>query len=144
LLVEFEGAAKRSKLENEAACISVIPADETSNVEAGKNKRGRDKEEALRDDVLQDITQEQRNRKAVKSGNAEIPEYLWEDQLLADLEGQEWDEAKLKKVRRVSGWLCTMMLRWWKKKVTTSYIAWAKDKYALTDMPSQRGLDARE
>jgi hypothetical protein len=110
---------------------------ETSNVDTGQNKRGRDKEEALRDAVLEDITQEQRDRKAVKSDDAGIPKHLWEDQLLGDVEGQEWDDAKLKKVRRFSGWLCTMMLRWWKKKVTTLYIAWAKDKYALTDVTSK-------
>jgi hypothetical protein len=43
-------------------------------------------------------------------------------------------ESDLTKIRRVSHWLRGKMLRWWKRKVTTSYIDWAKEKYALLDV----------
>jgi hypothetical protein len=91
-------------------------------------------DELNHDEALQGISREQRDRKAVKSDDAGVPEYLWEDELLDGLESVDWDAAKLKKVRRVSTWLRTMMLRWWKRSVTTSYIQWAKEKYELTDV----------
>jgi hypothetical protein len=86
------------------------------------------------DEALQGISREQRDRKAVKFDDADVPEYLWEDELLEGLEIVDWDATKLKHVRQVSTWLRTMMLRWWKRSVTTSYIQWAKEKYELTDV----------
>jgi hypothetical protein len=90
-------------------------------------------DELNHDKALQGIAREQRDGKAVKSDDAGVPEYLWEDELLEGLEMFDWDATKLKNVRRVSTWLRTMMLRWWEKSVTTSYIQWAREKYELTD-----------
>jgi hypothetical protein len=70
----------------------------------------------------------------VKSDDAAVPEYLWEEHLLEGLKEREWDEIKLVKVRRVATWLRSKMLRWWKRKATTSYIHWQKDKYTLPDV----------
>jgi hypothetical protein len=81
--------------------------------------------------VLKAISREQRDRKAVKADDADVPEYLWEDQLLEALDMGTADELARKKVRRVSTWLRSVMLCWWQRKVTTSYIEWARDKYAL-------------
>jgi hypothetical protein len=84
--------------------------------------------------VLEDVARENRDRKAVKSDDAAVPEYLWEEHLLEGLKEREWDEIKLVKVRRVATWLRSKMLRWWKRKATTSYIHWQKDKYTLPDV----------
>jgi hypothetical protein len=52
--------------------------------------------------------------------------------LLKELSGRIWeDEGDIKKVRLVMGWLRRKMLSWWKRKVTTSYVAWAQTKYCL-------------
>jgi hypothetical protein len=86
------------------------------------------------DTMLDDIARKNQNRKAVKSDDAAVPEYLWEDNLLEGIKDQAWDDTKLVKVRRVATWLRSKMLRWWKRQVTTSYIAWAKVKYSLADV----------
>jgi hypothetical protein len=79
---------------------------------------------SFQSETLKDITREQRERKAVKSDDAAVPEYLWEDQLLDGMEAREWNSTQLKKVRRVSTWLRSKMLRWWKRHVTTLYMSW--------------------
>jgi hypothetical protein len=80
----------------------------------------------LHSETLDDITkQEQRERKAVKSDDAAVPESLWEEQLLKGLNTQQWDHKQLAKVCKVSTWLQSTMLRWWKRHVITSYFAWA-------------------
>jgi hypothetical protein len=86
------------------------------------------------DEVLANIAREHQERNAVK---ADIPEYLWEEHLLEGIETRKWDAAELTKVRRVSRWLRTKMLSWWKRNVTLSYIQWAETKYELTDVKSK-------
>jgi hypothetical protein len=55
--------------------------------------------------VLEDISQEQRARKAVKADNAAVAEYIWEGHLLEDVGGVDWDAITLQKVRKLSEWL---------------------------------------
>jgi hypothetical protein len=83
--------------------------------------------------VLEEISQESRERKAVKPDDADVPEYLWESHLLEEVEGEDWDEETLKKVRRLTEWLRSKMLRWWKRKGTSSYVSWMKEKYEIKD-----------
>jgi hypothetical protein len=65
-------------------------------------------------ETLTGITREQQEWKAVKLDDAKVPKYLWEEQLLKGLQAQEWNQEKPTKVRRVSTWLQSKMLRWWK------------------------------
>jgi hypothetical protein len=64
--------------------------------------------------LLDKITQEHREQKAVKSDDADVPEYLWETHLLEDVQGVDWNEDSLRRVRKVTEWLREHMLRWWK------------------------------
>jgi hypothetical protein len=91
-----------------------------------------DLEASAQENLLAEIDRVNRERKAVKVDDAEVPKYLWEDQLLEGLPGRIWeDEGVIKRVRLVTGWLRRKMLSWWKRKVTTSYVAWAQAKYYL-------------
>mmetsp|Transcript_8332 Transcript_8332/g.12121 ORF Transcript_8332/g.12121 Transcript_8332/m.12121 type:complete len:644 (-) Transcript_8332:24-1955(-) len=56
---------------------------------------------------------------ATKSDDAEVPEYLWDDRLLAGLELTKTTEAL-----RALGKLRELFLRWWKRKVTSSFLVW--------------------
>jgi hypothetical protein len=85
-------------------------------------------------DTRKGVSREQRDQKVVKSDDAAIPKYLWEEQLLEGLTRVEWNESKLLKIRRLSTWLRKKMLHWWKRHVTTAYITWAKEKYSLTNV----------
>mgnify|MGYP000400063954 CR=1 FL=1 len=126
-LSSFKPPVKRSKLSTEAVaercCGTEVMADEPKEDVGGSYET-----------VLKDVARENRDRKAVKSDDATVPEYLWEEHLLEDLKEREWDDIKLVKVRRVATWLRSKMLRWWKRKATTSYIHWQKDKYTLPDV----------
>jgi hypothetical protein len=82
---------------------------------------------------LDEISREHRQRKAVKSDNAKVPEYLWEAHLLEGCEGINQNGDVISQVRTVIDWLREQMLRWWKRKVTSSYVAWVKSKYRLTE-----------
>ena len=53
----------------------------------------------------------------MKSDDAAVPEYLWEDHLLEVFKEREWDDTKLEKGRRLATWLRSTMLGWWKREV---------------------------
>jgi hypothetical protein len=80
---------------------------------------------------LDKISREHRQHKAVKSDNAQVPEYLWDSHLLEGCEGTNWNADVIGKVRTVTEWLRARMLGWWKRKVTSSYSAWVKTKYGI-------------
>jgi hypothetical protein len=42
--------------------------------------------------VLEEITREHRDRKAVKPNDADVPEYMWESHLVERFDGQDWNE----------------------------------------------------
>jgi hypothetical protein len=84
--------------------------------------------------VLADISREHCKQKAVKADNADVPKYLWKEHLLDGLIKKEWAAAQLIKVRRISNWLRSQMLHWWKQNVTVLYIQWSRDKYKLPDV----------
>jgi hypothetical protein len=79
-------------------------------------------------DILAEIDREKRERKATKSDNAEVPEYLWEEHLLAD-SPTPWVVAERTKLRKAIRMLRTCMLRWWKNKVITAFISWVAYRY---------------
>jgi hypothetical protein len=75
---------------------------------------------------LDEISHEDRQQKAVKSDNAQVPEYLWELHLIEGCEGINWDDNVISMVCTVIDWL-----RWWKRRVTSSYSAWVRAKYGI-------------
>ena len=69
--------------------------------------------------LVQEHMEEDRMAKATKSDDAAVPEYLWDDRLLAGL-GMEKTEVVLQALTA----LRTLFVRWWKRKVTTSLFRW--------------------
>ena len=70
-----------------------------------------------------------REQKAVKSDDAEVPEYLWEEHLF---EGTGWAKVWFddqEKFGRACKLLKSRMLRWWKRTVTRSLNVWIDERY---------------
>jgi hypothetical protein len=82
------------------------------------------------DSLLEDgVSRQHRERKAVKSNAAAVPEYLWEEHLTSGSKVQDWNDQAIHNLRVVSSWLRERMMGWWKWKVVMPYVAWMKDKY---------------
>jgi hypothetical protein len=79
-------------------------------------------------EILDQIARDLRERKAVKSDDAAIPEYLWEEHLTAD-DVRVWTPSDRVGLPRAMDLLRARMLRWWKKRVTTSYLVWLKEEH---------------
>jgi hypothetical protein len=131
--------AKRTKTESKAEEVvveTVSEADEevveTVEIDDALQSEGL---EAL----LEDVARQQRERKAVKSDDAEVPEYLWEEHLIAGSEKLKWDAKDMDSLRRVSTWLRGKMLCWWKRQVLRSYVKWMKNEYLIADSKGDSG-----
>jgi hypothetical protein len=129
-----DGSRKKARLAEEEKPHLKGSIDNIDSEDRSELKLGLDN---TYEEVLSDISREHRDRKAVKSDDAAVPEYLWEEHLLEGLEDQEWDDTKLVKIRRVSEWLRSKMFRWWTRNVTRSYVYWAEAKYDLKDVKSK-------
>eukprot|EP00978_Attheya_sp_CCMP212_P006384 scaffold14451_cov47-Attheya_sp.AAC.1 len=77
----------------------------------------------IEDPLFAEIDREKRERKATKSDDAEVPVYLWEEHLIDDGEFG-WTTEDLPRLRPLIEACKTMMLRWWKRKVTSSFFKW--------------------
>jgi hypothetical protein len=84
------------------------------------------------------LGRELRERKATKSDDAVVPEYLWEEHLLSDgPTSWEVSEEDRPRLRRAMDLLRQWMLKWWKKRVTTSFLEWTHNQYkGLRDIGS--------
>jgi hypothetical protein len=81
---------------------------------------------AIPDDKMLDaIDREKRERKATKADDAEVPVALWEEHLINDGSfGRTM--ADLPSMRPLMSACRFLMLRWWKRKVTTSLCKWIR------------------
>jgi hypothetical protein len=77
---------------------------------------------------LTKIDQEGRNRKATKSDDAEVLEYIWYDHVFQD-GARTWTEAQKKAFPCAARILQEAMLKFWKKRVRRSFLAWLRAKY---------------
>jgi hypothetical protein len=110
---------------------------ETGDVATLVEKEGSERSHPVAsDELLEDVSRQTRERKAVKSDDAAVPEYLWEDHLKTGSKVDVWDEKAMHDLRIVSSWLRDRMLCWWKRKVTSSYVTWMKAKYTIVDESS--------
>jgi hypothetical protein len=75
--------------------------------------------------VLNEIARGKRERKATKANDAKVPEFLWEEHLLQDCP-TPWVVAERTWLRQAIVLLCTRMLKWWKRRVARSFLAWIK------------------
>jgi hypothetical protein len=76
-------------------------------------------------EILEGIARENRERKATKSDDADVPIYLWEEHLFDDgILGQTL--ADLPSMRLMMDALPVLMLMKWKKKVTSSLFSWIR------------------
>ena len=74
--------------------------------------------------------EEDRTAKATKADDAEVPEYLWDDRLLAKVKVDKSD-----RVLKALAVLRLALLRVWKKTVTLSYVRWALKGHLLLIAP---------
>jgi hypothetical protein len=86
--------------------------------------------------LLEKIFRDLPEQKVVKSDNAEVPDYLWEDHLVDD-NVCNWSPPNQVGLLGAMKLLRERMLRWWKKPVTTSYLHWLKEEH-----PRLRKFDA--
>jgi hypothetical protein len=104
--------------------VGVRPASQQGEaLDAAATGNREQQEEALDDGVRQ-----KREQKATKADNAEVPEYIWEEHLLND-GPTPWVIEDRARLRRAMDLLWQRMLRWWKQKVTTTFIVWAHKRY---------------
>jgi hypothetical protein len=86
------------------------------------------------DKLLENMSRQRREWKAVKSDNTAVPKYLWEEHLTEGSQGSKWDAQALHNLRKVSSWLRNKMLCWWKyHQVLRSYVEWMKIEYKIED-----------
>jgi hypothetical protein len=72
-------------------------------------------------ELLHEIAREKRERKATKADDADVPEYLWEEHLLNDCP-TPWILQERTRLRRAIRLLRARMLKWWKQRVTRSFL----------------------
>jgi hypothetical protein len=58
-----------------------------------------EEERTSKDDLLKDMAQQQREQKAVKSDDAAVPEYLWEEHLMTGSEVNDWNSKSIDNLR---------------------------------------------
>jgi hypothetical protein len=94
------------------------------------------------DTVFHEIAREQREKKATKADDAEVPEYLWLEHLLEDadpaknFDTAKWDAAHLAALPTLMKGLRHIGLKWWKKKVTLSFGNWLSKQFAAAKKPT--------
>jgi hypothetical protein len=91
--------------------------------------------------VLKDVGRKKREKKTVKSDDAAVSEYLWEDHLIAGSSVGEWNAKAIDNLCMISNWLRERMLCWWKRKVVSSYVSWMKAKYDIKDPKTGEDTD---
>jgi hypothetical protein len=68
------------------------------------------------DGLLEEVSRENRERKAMKSDDAAVPKkYLWEEHLTSGSKVKERNDQAMHDLRIVSSWLRERMLAWWKR-----------------------------
>jgi hypothetical protein len=97
--------------------------------------------------TLDGIARGARQRKATKSDDAEVPEYLWEEHLMQD-GPTPWNvkTTDMVQLRKGVKLMRHLMLGWWKNKVTRSFLLWAGARYkeiAEVDMWADKVLGGR-
>ena len=79
-----------------------------------------------------EIARENRDRKATKSDDAEVPEYLWLEHLVQAGE-RRWTDEEIMKLLSAMHTVREGCLRWWKRRVTTSLLTYVKLRYETYD-----------
>jgi hypothetical protein len=69
----------------------------------------------------EDTARAERSAKAVKSNDAEIPIYLWDEQILLGVDTTEVLEEEVKEALTM---LRRLMLHYWKNKVHQDFFKW--------------------
>jgi hypothetical protein len=79
-------------------------------------------------EVLEDAAQQKKEQKATKADDAAVPGHIWETHLLND-GPTPWVVKDVDELRKAMNLLRQRMLRWWKRKVTTSFFEWSHQRY---------------
>jgi hypothetical protein len=92
------------------------------------------------DDTFAGISREHR---ATKADDAEVPEYLWQEHLenyadpLKNFDLTTWTEEHHKARPILMAGLRKLGLKWWKKKVTLSFVGWLDNQYSAARKPKE-------
>jgi hypothetical protein len=127
--VAEEDCAKKEAVDPAVLAVKTVAEEDSAKKEALEVGT----EEEMVDKLLEDVSRQQRERKAVKADDAAVPEYLWEEHLREGSGMSEWDKKAVHDLRTVSSWLRERMLCWWKRKVVSSYVKWMKEKYVIEE-----------
>jgi hypothetical protein len=111
--------------DNGEVLYSVLVASEFEPDNDGCGGKARD--DATRS-LVGEVSRQHRERKATKSDDAEVPEYLWEDHFLSD-GPTPWVVTDRTKLREAMWLLRRRMLLWWQRNVTITFFRWAHDRY---------------
>jgi hypothetical protein len=84
--------------------------------------------EEVPNDILAGISKNLRERKATKSDDAPVPMSMWEEHLVEDGE-RVWNQKERKNLTKACDLLRRRMLKWWKKRVHSSFWTWLNKKY---------------
>jgi hypothetical protein len=88
---------------------------------------GKARDDATRS-LVGEVSRQHRERKATKSDEAEVPEYLWEGHFLSD--GMTpWVVTYQTKLREAMWLLQRRMLLWWQRNMTITFLRWAHGRY---------------
>jgi hypothetical protein len=114
---------------NSSSRTTVNDSQQESNASSEKLTRKALKAASFRgsvdDEILEGIARENRERKATKSDDADVPVYLWEEHLIEDgIFGRTL--ADLPSMRPMMDALRVLMMMKWKKKVTSSLFSWIR------------------
>jgi hypothetical protein len=99
-------------------------------------------EKKLKDTTFEDIAREQREKKATKADDAEVPEYLWQEHLINDADPLTnfntlvWTKHQLATLPTLMNGLRKIGLKWWKKNVMISLGKWLGNQSAATKQPA--------
>jgi hypothetical protein len=93
-----------------------------------------------RDDFALGIARTEREKKAVKADDAEVPRYLWEEHYY-ETSTRQWADKDRPRVERAFDGFRLFALRWWKRKVTSSFGSWMKEKHKDDEPVSTKAED---
>jgi hypothetical protein len=100
----------------------------------------------MMESTFEHVARVQREKKATKADDAEVPEYLWEQHLVNDanhleyFDTTQWTDTQKKALPTLMRGLRKIALKWWKRHVTLSFGKWLNNQCAATKKPTSAVL----
>jgi hypothetical protein len=117
-----------AEMEEPARDAPGLPPEDPSETPSSLETVPKFPPEEVPNDILAGISKNLRERKATKSDDAPVPMSMWEEHLVEDGE-RVWTQKERKKLTKACDLLRRRMLKWWKKRVHSSFWTWLNKKY---------------